>query len=414
MKTNYNLLILQDGTTFRGTSFGAAAPALGEFEQDLSRPESTATHDPAAAPRNAVTPEAAAAREKAVGEVVFNTAMSGYHEVLTDPSYTGQLVAMTYPHIGNYGTSADWSEIGPESGCARTGVKPAGFIVRKLYTGPIPAGRQSLHEFLAAHGTPGISGVDTRRLTLCLREHGSATGVILQAPNQSDGSIASEELARVLEYLNAFPTMEGRNLVGAVGTREPVVFNEGGTPRLALLDCGLKANIIRELTKRGAEVTVIPSDAEFEQLSELKSDALFLSNGPGDPAVLQQQVALVRDTVGRLPVLGICLGHQLIAEALGAKTYKMKFGHHGINHPVRDELTGKVFVTSQNHGFAVDESTLPSETTVWFKNANDGSNEGIMDRGRRVLSAQFHPESAPGPTDSAWIFDAFLDALKER
>ena len=385
---NFNLLILDDGAVYPGTAFGAAAPELDQLE-------------PGSEP------------EKGAGEVVFNTAMSGYHEVLTDPSYTGQLVAMTYPHIGNYGTSADWSEVGPEGGCTRTAVKPAGFIVRGLYTGPVPGGRGTLHELLAAHATPGIAGVDTRRLTLQLRDRGSRNGVILSAPNRAVGEIEKGELERVTAFLRAFPPMEGRNLIDAVGTREPLSINAGGSPHLALLDCGLKANIVRELTGRGAAVTVLPSTAPFEQLRETGARALFLSNGPGDPAVLEQQVALVRRAIGRMPVLGICLGHQLIAEALGARTFKMKFGHHGINHPVRDEFTGKVFVTSQNHGFAVDERSIPKDAQVWFRNANDGTNEGLVDRGRRVLSAQFHPESAPGPVDSAWIFEEFLTAVRE-
>lgn len=388
MRNMHNVLILDDGSLFPGTAFGAAAPELDHLQVG---------QEP----------------EKGAGEVVFNTAMSGYHEVLTDPSYTGQIVAMTYPHIGNYGTCADWSEVGPEAGSSRTTVKAAGFVVRRLYAGPVPAGRGTLHDLLAAHATPGITGVDTRRLTLQLRDRGSRSGVIIQAPDRRTGAIGAAELARVQEFLHAFPQMEGRNLIGAVGTREPVTINAGGLPHLALLDCGLKANIIRELTKRGAAVTVLPSSSPYEQLLESGADALFLSNGPGDPAVLQLQVALARKAVGQLPVLGICLGHQLIAEAMGARTFKMKFGHHGINHPVRDEFTGKVFVTSQNHGFAVDESSLPKDTRVWFKNANDGTNEGLCDRKRRVLSAQFHPESAPGPADSAWIFDAFLDAVNE-
>ncbi len=394
MRQELSLLILEDGTVYAGRGFGSEAPELGQL-----------LHDECAA--------AAYADGKSVGEVVFNTAMSGYNEVLTDPSYTGQIVVMTYPHIGNYGTCDDWSEVGPEEGRNSAAVKPAGFVVRHLYQGPVPAGRRRLEELLAEHATPGISDVDTRRLTLRLRDEGSCNGVILKAPEQADGGIGAADLERVRTFLRGFPPMEGRNLIGAVGTREPVTLNPAGAPRIALLDCGLKANIIRELTARGAAVTILPSDAGPEALAETASDALFLSNGPGDPAVLQQQVELVRRSVGRLPVLGICLGHQLIAEAIGAKTYKMKFGHHGINHPVRDELTGKVFVTSQNHGFAVDESTLPGEAQVWFRNANDATNEGLIDRKRRVLSAQFHPESAPGPTDSLWIFDAFLDAVKE-
>lgn len=382
---NTSILVLADGTQFRGTSFGYPAPTVGELAIEGVAPN-------------------------AIGEVVFNTAMSGYYEVLTDPSYTGQLVAMTYPHIGNYGCEPEWSEIGPEGRQKRSGVKPAGFIVRSVYDGPVPDGRETLHEFLSRNETPGISGIDTRRLTLRLRDGGASNGVIVRP---ADGSQLSDvELARVSAVLAAFPEMEGRDLISAVGSRETLTVNEGGSPHLALFDCGSKANIIRRLVEHGCSVTILPSDTDVDQFAATGADALFVSNGPGDPAVLEKQVAVIKASIGKYPVLGICLGHQLIAEALGAKTYKMKFGHHGVNHPVRDERTGRVFVTSQNHGFAVEEDSLPDGCDVWFRNANDGSVEGLALDDLRIRTTQFHPESAPGPHDSHWIFQAFLENLR--
>ncbi len=377
-------LVLADGHVYSGSPFGAAAPTPDELSA------------------------AVGASPKAVGEVVFNTAMSGYHEVLTDPSYTGQLVAMTYPHIGNYGCDPEWGETGPEPG-SRSVVKPAGFIVRSLYTGPVPDGRTTLDDFLRASNTPGITGVDTRAVTLRLRDGGSCNGAIVRG---TGAKLSDEEVSTVVAALGRFPAMEGRSLVGEVGSLDVVTVNEGGSPHLGLLDCGLKANIVRELSRRGCRVTLLPSDADDALVASLGVDALFVSNGPGDPAVLDRQVKLVRQSLGKRPVLGICLGHQLIAEAMGAKTYKMKFGHHGVNHPVRDELTHAVFVTSQNHGFAVDEATLPASARVWFRNANDDTVEGIRDDAARVRTAQFHPESAPGPYDSRWIFDSFLEVVK--
>jgi len=354
--------------------------------------------------------DSVAAPEKSAGEVVFNTAMSGYHEVLTDASYTGQLVAMTYPHIGNYGTLHDWSEVGPEGPTPRVAVKAAGFVIRSLYRGPVPAGRLTLHDFLSSGVTPGISEIDTRRLTLSLRNEGTRNGLILERPSGME--LSPGELSHVKEFLAAFPLMEGRNLIGDVGITESTEINSGGSPRIALLDCGTKANIIRELVALGCSVSVLPSVANAEMIRDGGYDALLVSNGPGDPAVLAQQVETLRSLVGSTPLLGICLGHQLIAEAIGARTHKMSFGHHGVNHPVRDELTRRVFVTSQNHGFAVEEGSLPEGAMVWLRNANDQSIEGLLDTSRKIRTAQFHPESAPGPNDSKWIFASFLEMIK--
>lgn len=378
------VLLLATGEEYKGRSFGAMPPTISDLPGTYGAP-------------------------KASGEVVFNTAMSGYHEVLTDPSYAGQIVVLTYPHAGNYGCDAQWSETGPEGNTGRSIVKPAGMVVRDLYDGPVPAGRTALNEFLLEGETPGITGIDTRALTLQLRDGGSRNGAILAPENGS--ALTQKERSAALDYLRSFPAMEGRELVSEVGGRTTSSISENGKPRLALFDCGIKANIIRELERLGAAIVIVPSSASEEEVESINPDALFVSNGPGDPAVLRQQVRLIQASVGRRPVLGICLGHQLIAEAIGARTYKMKFGHHGVNHPVRDELTGKVFVTSQNHGFAVDEESLPDGCRVWFRNANDRSIEGILDEKRRIRTTQFHPESAPGPHDALWIFESFLSEV---
>ena len=380
---NTCILVLADGEQFRGTSFGFPPRTIDELDLSGLAP-------------------------KSIGEVIFNTAMGGYHELITDPSYAGQLVAMTYPHMGNYGCDPAWSEIGPESE-PRSGVKLAGLMCRSVYDGPVPEGRLTLHEFLTMHGTPGITGIDTRRLTLRLRDRGSCNGVLVR-PTDGDALSPAEE-QRIRAVLAEFPPMEGRNLIITVGSSAETVVNEGGSPHIALLDCGSKANIVRMLVARGCRVTILPSTAGSEAVERTGANALFVSNGPGDPAVLDGQVALIKESIGRRPVLGVCLGHQLVAQALGARTYKMTFGHHGVNHPVRDERTNRVFVTSQNHGFAVDEKTLPKGCDVWFRNANDRTVEGLAMDELNIRTTQFHPESAPGPYDSHWIYEAFLGSL---
>jgi carbamoyl-phosphate synthase small subunit len=392
-------LVLADGRVFPGRAFGAVPRSREELLTDLRS-------------------GAAADTLVHLGEIVFNTAMSGYAEVLTDPSYTGQIVAMTYPHIGNYGIDEVWSESGPEEGRTRR-VKVAGLVVRSLYDGPVRPGRISLAAYLSENGIPGITGVDTRALTLHLRRGGAQNAVICAAPRSAAEGADAGEWSELVAALRRFPAMEGRGLIGEVGTRSPVDLAAPGAttanaptgPHLVLYDCGAKANIVRELQALGCRLSILPSTATAAELRATGADAVMLSNGPGDPAVLSHQVAQTRELIGSMPVLGICLGHQIIAEAAGGKTSKMKFGHHGVNHPVRDEISRRVFVTSQNHGFTVEEETLPPGMAVWFRNANDGSVEGLRDEERHIRSTQFHPESAPGPTDSRWIFREFLRAI---
>ena len=369
MKKN-SCLVLEDGSYFTGISFGAE-PGDGSD-----------------------------------GEVVFNTGMSGYHEILTDPSYTGQIVIMTYPHIGNYGDLASWNEGGPESSDRKT-IKARGLVVRSVYRGGVYSGRSTIDQFLKENGITGISDIDTRALTLKLREEGSQKGVIIKCQVE-DGKPDKEAFEMAVKHLSQTPGMQGQNLIGEVGTTGFEEINPAKDKCFALVDCGIKANIIRELTERGVTVKLFPSTVSADEILGAEADGVLISNGPGDPAALEQQIALVKDLIGKIPVFGICLGHQLISLALGGETYKMKFGHHGINNPVRDELTGKVFVSSQNHGFAVKADSLPEDIKLWFMNANDGSVEGIISRDRSLASVQFHPEAAPGPVDTSWIFDEYI------
>lgn len=368
-------LILADGSVFEGRSFGAEPISCSAL--DSTQPLSC----------------------RGFGETVFNTSMTGYHEILTDPSYSGQLVMMTYPHIGNYGTLREWSE--NDEGRIRA----SGLIVHDIHEGAVPAGRTPIGEYLAENGIPGISDVDTRRLTLHLRDHGSCNGVIVCSEQER---LTEAEEQDVLSWLEASPSMEGLNLAAAAGRAGITTFHETGSFHMGLIDFGIKSSIIDQLTQRDVKITCFPPDVTAEELLASGIAALFLSNGPGDPGVLTEQIKTVRSLIGTLPVFGICLGHQIIASALGSSTYKMSFGHHGGNHPVRDEYTGKVFVTSQNHGFAVRKETLPEDTGVWFTNANDGSVEGLCHSTLPVMSVQFHPEAAPGPHDASYIFDSFL------
>ncbi len=374
-------LVLADGEVFYGESFGHSAL----FPEELTLDHSLGT-----------------------GEVVFNTGMCGYHEILTDPSYAGQIVVMTYPLIGNYGSDPRWNEGGSEKGVSRKAVKATGFVVKHLYRGPIPPGRISLDQFLQDQQVPGITGVDTRRLTLHLRDRGTPTGVIVRIP-KGKRELSRSQLKEVVAFLRAFPPMEGRNLIGEVGTAKATSVHREGKKHMVLIDCGTKAGIVNQLVTLGVRVSILPSSVSLGEVLNLKPHGVLFSNGPGDPAVLGPQIELCSRLIGKVPVFGICLGHQLIALALGGRTYKMPFGHHGVNHPVVDLRDGRVYVTSQNHGFAVDPQGLPSGVRVWMKNANDGTVEGLYHEELPVRCVQFHPEAHPGPLDTLWIFKEFMN-----
>ncbi len=338
------------------------------------------------------------------GELVFNTSMTGYPEILTDPSYNGQIVLMTYPLIGNYGVDESWNE--------SCGINATALVVKKLYEGPLPPGRISLEVFLEKHERCGITDIDTRALTLHIRRCGSQNAVIFP----------SERMDEARTLLSSFPSITERDLIDGVSvheiTKDPelgegfVKAPEKPECRIALADYGVKRSIIENFYRRNVAVTLLPPTFKSTDVLDQGYAMLFLSNGPGDPALLQESVAEVRKCIGRLPVCGICLGHQIITWALGGRTVKMTYGHHGGNHPVKDLDTGKTFVTSQNHGFMSDMASLPESVHLWFVNANDGTVEGLYDREKHVRSVQFHPEASPGPQDATWIFDSFLEEVR--
>ncbi len=362
------VLMLEDGRAFRGESHGAAGTAFGE--------------------------------------VVFNTSMTGYQEVLTDPSYAGQLVTMTYPLIGNYGVTAQDEE------SARPQV--AGFVIHEAP----PAysswrASESLQDYLARHGVVAISGVDTRALTRHIRSAGAMRGAIAPASADAD---------ELLEAIRSQPPMEGLDLAAEASTPQRyVVPTATGETRFRVLayDFGVKSHSLRLLAQRGCEVTVLPADTPAEEIAAAGADGLFVSNGPGDPEAVGHALDTIRTLAENdVPVFGICLGHQLIARAYGASTYKLLYGHRGGNHPVRRLRDGAVEITAQNHGFAVrgDEQGIPGAPglRVTHLNLNDGTVEGLEHVERPVFSVQYHPESAPGPHDSRYLFDRFVDEMARR
>ena len=335
------------------------------------------------------------------GEVVFTTSMVGYQETLTDPSYRGQIVLFTYPLIGNYGVIPGDEE--------SRKVQAAGVLVRE-YT-PYPsnwASVRSLAALLEESGVVGVEGIDTRALTRHLRDKGAMRGII---------STVERDPNVLREKANAHPSMVGLDLASTSSElTEPTLLPALGEERcrIAALDYGVKGSIYKELRSRGSSVLAMPGSASAEEILAADPDGLFLSNGPGDPAALEDAVETLRPLLGEVPTFGICLGHQLLGLALGCETYKMPFGHHGANHPVRNLKTGRIEITSQNHGFAVRAETLPDGVELSHRNLYDGTVEGIENRESRAWSVQYHPESSPGPRDSGYLFDEFVRSVSEK
>ena len=381
------VLVLADGSVFRGCSIGYDGEG--------------------------------ASGARTVGEVVFNTAMTGYQEILTDPSYAGQIVTLTYPHIGNVGANAEDAE--------SRKVFAAGLIIRDL---PLAASnwreQEDLPTYLERNKVVAIGDIDTRRLTRLLRSLGAQNGCILTGKPGQRASDLDEKAA--LGAARAAPSMAGQDLAKVVSVREPYDwhgslwalgsgYKPGGPAKyhVVAFDYGVKHNILRNLAERGCKVTVLPATATAKEALALKPDGVFLSNGPGDPEPCGYAIEAIREIVGTgMPVFGICLGHQLLGLAAGAKTTKMKFGHHGANHPVQDLETGKVFITSQNHGFTVDESTLPANVKATHRSLFDGSLQGIRYLDKPAYSFQGHPEASPGPHEMAVLFDRFVKLMEER
>lgn len=372
---NSAILALEDGSIFEGRSFGAPTESCGE--------------------------------------VVFNTAITGYQEVFTDPSYAGQIVVLTNPHIGNYGVMPEDSESG------RPYIE--GLVVREF--SPMASNwrsQQQAQEFLAEANIPVAAEIDTRRLVRHLRTRGVMRGVLATGPRDPQ---------ELVEKARSIPSMAGLDLASRVSTREAYQWEKGLERRLpseppdrpaeprwhvVAYDFGIKRNILRRLVHSGCRVTVVPALTPAEDVLALKPDGVFLSNGPGDPEPLHTQQANVRKLIGKVPIFGICLGHQVLAIALGAKTYKLKFGHRGANHPVLNKLTGKVEITSHNHGFAVDPDSLnPSDVELTHVNLNDQTVEGFRHRREPAFCVQYHPEAAPGPHDSLYLFDDFTKMMAE-
>jgi len=370
------ILALEDGSIFKGTSIGA---------EGLS-----------------------------VGEVVFNTSMTGYQEILTDPSYANQIVTLTYPHIGNYGTNSEDEE--------SDGIHAKGLIIRDL---PLVASsfrsEQALDAYLQQRNILGIADIDTRRLTRILREKGSLNGCLIAAADAH----SEESVAKAIAEAKSFPGLKGMDLAKEVTVKESYKWTESDWVlgqgygqltdakfKVVAYDFGVKRNILRLLAERGCDLTVVPAQTPAADVLAMNPDGVFLSNGPGDPEPCDYAIKAIQEVLEtNIPVFGICLGHQLLALASGAKTVKMPHGHHGGNHPVQDLESGKVMITSQNHGFAVDEATLPATLKATHKSLFDGTLQGIARTDKPAFSFQGHPEASPGPKDVAPLFDRFIDLM---
>jgi len=358
--------------------------------------------------------EAFGARTTTYGEVVFDTSMTGYQEMLTDPSFAGQVLVPTYPLIGNYGIN--------ESDFESRQIQVRGLAAGEYCTRPSHwQSTRTLHEFLLAYGIPGISGIDTRALTRHLRLQGAMMGMVTS-------EMTAEE---ALEELKTFPKYDVTDFVHQVSTEKAYEWQPNGPAaatlpslslrgasatkqsRIAVIDYGLKYNILRILSQLGCRATAIPCTASAEDILALNPDGIVLSPGPSNPALLDDTTDIVRGLIGRKPIMGICLGHQLIGKALGAKTFKLKFGHRGGNHPVRDLATNRVYITAQNHGYALDADTLKGGPEVSHINLNDGTVEGLRHRDLPILSVQYHSEAAPGPLDNTYLFERFLDMVRD-
>lgn len=335
------------------------------------------------------------------GEAIFNTGMAGYQEIFSDPSYCGQIVVMGSSHIGNTGVN----ETDIESG----GLRLSGVVVREYTSRPSSwRATSSLDDYLLKAKVPAIAGVDTRAITQLIRDRGAQRAVLF--PRKSIGKTGVMEYAKAL--IAEIPSMEGQELVSSVSCREPWVFNPEGSHssgEIVVFDFGVKWNILRHLAQRNFKVRVLPYNFPASEVVKMQPAAVVLSNGPGDPACVRESVQEISGLMGKFPLLAICMGHQLLARALGAKTFKLKFGHHGVNHPVKDLLTNRILITSQNHGFCVNEEDLKSkDCLVSHRNLNDNTLEGFYSQKMRILSVQFHPEAAPGPSDANYLFDQFI------
>ena len=334
------------------------------------------------------------------GEVCFNTGMTGYQEILTDPSYSNQMIVMSSPHIGNYGTNNNDTE--------SEKVYATGFIIKSESLQPSNwRSEESLSSFLKKHSIVGIQDIDTRALTIHIRKNGAMRGII---------STEDFDLDSLASKIESIPKMEGQDLAIKVARNKKVILSNTDNPvyKIAAIDFGMKSNIYDIMLDHKAEVEIFPANVSYDEILLSNPDGIFLSNGPGDPAAVTYGIETVKNLLGKKPIFGICLGHQILALALGANTFKMKFGHRGINQPVKNLITNKVEITSQNHGFAVDEDTLPSNVTVTHKHLNDDTVAGISCNDFSAYSVQYHPEASPGPHDSRYVFKEFFNMMKSN